>query len=179
MHLCLFVCMPKQNALSRCVCVCVCVCASVCLCMCVCFFYGVSFPLCHFKSSIQSDLLCVMSSLSAPIQLCSPNHSSMTNCLLGKQKPVSVCVCVCVCVCLVCEHACLCVCLGFSSHSRWPWMKPWLHSNHWHTPQCNWEDHTHTHTHTHTHGECDRAKVTGMGSCIIRARSSSVEASKK
>lgn len=56
--------------------------------VCVCVFYGVSSPLSQFKSSIQSELLCAMSSLFAPIQLCSPNHSSMTNCLLGKQKPV-------------------------------------------------------------------------------------------
>lgn len=79
-------CMPEQNALGRSEYVCVFVCLRV--------FYGVSSPLSRFKSSIQSDLLCVMSSLSAPIQLCSPNHSSMTNCLLGKQKPVCVSVCV-------------------------------------------------------------------------------------
>lgn len=113
-----------ENALGRLVHVCVFV--SV--------FYGVSSPLSQFKSSIQSDLLCVMSSLSAPIQLCSPNHSSMTNCLLGKQKPVCQSACMCVeeqnggrrgrlCVCLGCEHACLSVSHGFSSYSQWPWMR--------------------------------------------------------
>lgn len=58
--------------------------------LCVCVFNGVSSPLSRLKSPIQPDLLCVMSSLSAPIQLRSPNHSSMTNCLLGKQKPACV-----------------------------------------------------------------------------------------
>ncbi len=134
----------------------------MCVCFCVCvFFYGVSSPLSRFKSSIQSDLLCVMSSLSAPIQLCSPNHSSMTNCLLGKQKPVceSVCVgekngdgrvCVCVCVWYASMHVSVCI-LGFLHIASDPEWSPdcilitgTLHSV--------TEKTTHTHT-TRTHRE--------------------------
>lgn len=136
-------CAPQQNALGRPKDVCV---------------FSMGFPpLCSCLKAPFSLMCCV----SCP--LCLPLFSSahpitaqwLIACLASKSQCLSVCGrekwwqrerdCESVCVCVICEHACLCVCLGFASHSQWPWMEPWLHSNHWHTPQCNWEDHTHTH----------------------------------
>lgn len=146
-----FLCMLEQKALST-------VGVNVCACVCV---FSMGFPLLCPGLKAPFSLICCVS-----CPLCLPLFSSahpitaqwLIACLASKRQ------CVGEKKMLTGEIVdCVCVCLGFSLHSQWPWMEPWLYSNHWHTPRCNREDHTHMQ-------EGDGAKGTGIWSCIIKAR---------